>query len=405
MRSAARPLSEVAPEAAHPIPQVADGFQRQPPPSYLVGCCFVFILLFLPQPPSFLELDFVVLVTTKSIHKRVQILIRETQPEINPWGISFSQGLFNMSSDSSFFRTSSLPQHVVLYEAKFLWHYDHRFGGYDLVGKAKGKGGRGLPDQRLENYLDPYYKIEPRYWVDEDEFKARVPNMWDHKWFIGFRDVTNSKLERTVVFSVIPYLAVGHKAPLVFPHSSPTVKHLACFLANMNCLVLDYLARQKIGGTSMSYFILKKLPIFPPDFYQTEDIDFISTRVLELVYTAWDVQAFAQDMGCRGAPFIWNEERRSILKAELDAYYAHLYGLTRDELRYVLDPPDIFGEEFPSETFRVLKEKEIAEYGEFRTKRFVLEAFDRLSANKQHYFTRLDPPPTDPRVAHPTKED
>jgi hypothetical protein len=77
-------------------------------------------------------------------------------------------------------------------------------------------------------------------------------------------------------------------------------------------------------------------------------------------------------------PFIWDEQRRAILRAELDAYYAKLYGLTRDELRYILDPADVYGEDFPSETFRVLKNNEIKKYGEYRTQRLVLEAWDRM---------------------------
>jgi hypothetical protein len=105
----------------------------------------------------------------------------------------------------------------------------------------------------------------------------------------------------------------------------------------------------------------------------------ISSRVLELVYTAWDMQPFAQDMGYEGAPFVWNPERRAILRAELDAKYAKLYGLTRDELRYILYPKGVYGEEFPSETFRVLRDKEMKEYGEYRTQRLVLAAWDELS--------------------------
>ena len=68
------------------------------------------------------------------------------------------------------------------------------------------------------------------------------------------------------------------------------------------------------------------------------------------------------------------------LRAELDAYYARLYGLTRDELRYILDPKEVYGEDFPSETFRVLKEKEVKQFGEYRTSRLVLEAWDNLNA-------------------------
>ncbi|MDJ0576343.1 MAG: hypothetical protein QNJ65_14380 [Xenococcaceae cyanobacterium MO_234.B1] len=138
------------------------------------------------------------------------------------------------------------------------------------------------------------------------------------------------------------------------------------------------MARHKVGGTHMNFFIVKQLPVIPPKTYTEEDIKFISTRVLELVYTAWDMQPFAKDMGYDGEPFIWDEQRRAILRAELDAYYAKLYGLTRNELRYILDPADVYGEDFPSETFRVLKNKEINQYGEYRTQRLVLEAWDKL---------------------------
>ena len=77
-------------------------------------------------------------------------------------------------------------------------------------------------------------------------------------------------------------------------------------------------------------------------------------------------------------PFKWDEERRAVLRAELDALYARLYGLSFDELRYILDPADVYGPEFPGETFRVLKEKEIKKFGEYRTRRLVLEAWERM---------------------------
>ncbi len=70
--------------------------------------------------------------------------------------------------------------------------------------------------------------------------------------------------------------------------------------------------------------------------------------------------------------------RRALLRAELDAWFARAYGLTQDELRYILDPADVHGPDFPGETFRVLKEKETAKFGEYRTRRLVLEAWDKL---------------------------
>lgn len=64
------------------------------------------------------------------------------------------------------------------------------------------------------------------------------------------------------------------------------------------------------------------------------------------------MKGLAGDLGFDGSPFQWNEERRARLRAELDAWYARAYGLTRDELRYILDPADVMGEDYPSETFR-----------------------------------------------------
>src|SRR5215813_11565253 len=87
---------------------------------------------------------------------------------------------------------------------------------------------------------------------------------------------------------------------------------------------------------------------------------------------------FARDLRHDGLPFAWNEDRRALLRAELDAWYARAYGLTRDELRYILDPADVKGADYLSETFRVLKTNEIRRYGEYRTARLVLQAWDRL---------------------------
>jgi hypothetical protein len=149
-------------------------------------------------------------------------------------------------------------------------------------------------------------------------------------------------------------------------------------MGNLNSAVFDFIARQKIGGTHLTFTVFRQLPVIPPDRYSRVDIDFIAPRVLELVYTAYDLKPFAQDMGYDGEPFIWNPDRRALLRAELDAYYAKLYGLTRDELRYILDPADVYGPDFPSETFRLLKNNEIKQFGEYRTQRLVLEAWDKL---------------------------
>jgi hypothetical protein len=150
----------------------------------------------------------------------------------------------------------------------------------------------------------------------------------------------------------------------------------------MFALVYDYCVRQKLGGTNMTFGYVKQFPTLTPNSYTEADLAYIVPRVLELTYTAYDLSAWAQDLGHSGPPFPFNTDRRAQLRAELDAYYARLYGLTRDELRYILDPADVMGNDYPSETFRVLKNGEMREFGEYRTQRLVLAAWDALHSKE-----------------------
>jgi hypothetical protein len=203
------------------------------------------------------------------------------------------------------------------------------------------------------------------------------------RWLMGWRDICRSTDERTLIASALPRAGVGHTSPLFFSRETPTL--LAAFLANMCSVPLDFCARQKVGGTHLTFGSLRQFPFLPPSSYNPADLEFIVPRVLELTYTAWDMQPFARDLGYEGEPFRWDPERRALLRAELDAYYAWLYGLTRDELRYILDPKEVMGDDWPSESFRVLKEKEERPpphgFGEYRTRRLVLGAFDRFHAD------------------------
>ena len=143
---------------------------------------------------------------------------------------------------------------------------------------------------------------------------------------------------------------------------------------------MDFVLRQKLNGINLTFGYLFQLPVLPPSLYNASDLEFIVPRVLELTYTSHSMAPFARDLGYDGPPFAWDEDRRALLRAELDAWYARAYGLTRDELRYILDPADVMGPDYPSETFRVLKNNEKARYGEYRTARLVLAAWDAQEA-------------------------
>jgi hypothetical protein len=206
----------------------------------------------------------------------------------------------------------------------------------------------------------------------DDWMQRRSP-----KWLMGFRDICRSTDQRTVIVSLLPLGASGNTMPLIF--SNTCLELQAALIANLSSLTLDFIARTKVGGTHLTYGYLKQFPILPPDGYTEADLAYIVPRVLELTYTAHDLAAWAQDLGHSGPPFPFNPDRRAQLRAELDAYYARLYGLTRDELRYILDPSDVMGDDYPSETFRVLKNGELREFDEYRTQRLVLAAWDQLN--------------------------
>ncbi|MBD2247480.1 DNA methyltransferase [Nostoc sp. FACHB-888] len=302
---------------------------------------------------------------TKKIYQNTPVLENE-YIKSNPWNISFMR-MFDMANDSNLFKDEVADNLLPLYEAKMFYHFDHRWATYDN-GEVNN-----LTDINKSN---PNSFTTPRYWVNKKDVENRLEN-WDRSWLLSFRAITDSRNERTAIFSILPKVGVGNSAPIILLGIDKAAL-VSCLQANLSSLVFDFVTRQKVGGTNFNFFIVKQLPVIPPEYYTSEDIKFISTRVLELVYTAWDMQPFAKDMGYDGEPFIWNPNRRALLKAELDAYYAKLYGLTRDELRYILDPADVYGADFPSETFRVLKNNEIKQFSEYRTQRLVLEAWDNM---------------------------
>jgi hypothetical protein len=338
---------------------------------------------------------------TRKIYKNVPILIRETPNnalERNPWGIRFMQGTHNMSSDSHLFLTApelskgkrvcvggaalskDFDGYLPLYEAKMMTIYDHRFGSYPL---GAVEDTRALPRLSFSQYSDPDFEVNARFFVDSTEVKKCL-NGYEKSWIICFRAMSNHSNIRRFIPGVIPYSAAGHSLTLLKPDRAITGRRLTCLVANLSSLVLDAVARWKVSGTNLSFFFVQQFPVLPPDFYSASDEAFIVNRVLELTYTTHSLKEFAQDIGYQGHPFAWDVSRRAHLRAELDAWYARAYGLTRKELCYILNPADVMGEGYPSETFRVLKNNEQTEFGEYRTQRLVLEAWDKLEQGILH---------------------
>lgn len=325
---------------------------------------------------------------TKKIYRAAPVLIDENNGDGNPWGIRFMT-MFHMSNDSRLFTDASGECLTPLYEAKLIHQFDHRWATYGENGSSR--------DVSEAEKTDPNFTVTPRYWVDAREVARRLADKdWRHDWLLGWRDITNATNERTLIASVVPRVGVGNKIPLFLFAEEISAELAAAFLANLSSLTLDFTARQKIGGTTLNYFYIRQFPILPPSRYTEADLAFIIPRVLELTYTAHDLKPWAQDLGFDGPTFAFHPDRRAQLRAELDAYYARLYGLIRDELSYILDPADVMGDDYPSETFRVLKNNELREFGEYRTQHLVLREFDRMilaDARGEAFVSLLDPPP------------
>lgn len=326
---------------------------------------------------------------TKKIYRRVPVLIDESKGAAgNPWSISF-MAMIHMANDSGLFRTAAQltadgaqrdgpnwigrdkAVWVPLYEAKMVHQFDHRWATYE----DNGSDSRDMTDAEK---CDPASFAQPRYWLEQSEIEARLSVRCGNKWFIGWRDICRNTDVRTLIASAVVRGAIVGDLPILIFSAGISTKQTVALYGALNAMVTDFVVRQKVSGAHLKQFHMKQLPIPAPNHYTPADLDFIVPRVLELTYTAHDLAPFARDLGYDGPPFPWNPERRALLRAELDATYAKLYGLTRDELRYILDPADIYGDDYPSETFRVLKNNETRQFGEYRTRRLVLEAWDRL---------------------------
>jgi hypothetical protein len=188
-------------------------------------------------------------------------------------------------------------------------------------------------------------------------------------------------------------------------------------LASLGSFAFDFVVRQKMGGVNLSFYLVAQFPVLQAEQLSIFHLH-ILPRILELTYTAWDLKPFAQDCGFNGPPFRWDEDRRSLLRCELDAAFFHLYLPANADGTWKKDENEADAElaalcatfptprdavEYIMDTFPIVKRKDEAKYGEYRTKRTILKIYDAMQnsiATGQPYQTRLDPPPADRRCCH-----
>jgi hypothetical protein len=323
---------------------------------------------------------------TKKIYRHVPVLVREGTPDGNQWGVDFST-MFHMTNDSNLFRTAGelaelgaeldgnvwrkgSEEWLPLYEPRMVHQFNHRWGDFSL--HAAGSADTQLPNIPDSRLADPSYAVQPRYWTDASEVRKRLSR--PAEWLLGVRSITNTTNERTMIATALPVSAVGNNELLLFTITPG--RHTCLLTALLNSFVFDYCTRQKLGHAAINIFVAKQLPVLPPSAIKEpapwtpgETVcDWMVRRVLELTYTAVDLAGFAADLGYQGPPFRWDPDRRRELRAELDAACFHLYGLDQEEAAYVMD------------TFPIVCRRDEATYGEYLTKRIVMEQYDILAS-------------------------
>jgi hypothetical protein len=310
---------------------------------------------------------------TAIIYGQAPILVRHgSDGSGNPWGVKL-RTMFHKTNAShagdllSADGIYSESTFTACTEGDYGYQFDHRYSTYEqgsirYVSDVEHRSPDFEPTFELVAKVSTFLQIS-RSWTSTES----APSM------LGFRRVARSTDDRTSISCILPFMPATYGWILVTGVSAPD----QCMLvANFNSLILDYCLRNKLSQPSIPQGSFEQLPILPRERYGAHD-RYIIERVLELSYTSNALRGFARSLGYEGPPFKWDEDRRATLRAELDAWYARAYGLTRDQLRYVLDPADVMGADFPSETFRVLKEKEERLYGgDYRTGRLTLAAWD-----------------------------
>lgn len=235
------------------------------------------------------------------------------------------------------------------------------------------------------------------------------------KWFLGWRDITNTTNERTLIASVVPRTAVGDKLLLIYSKQEINIR--INLLAILNSIVCDYAVRRKLGSTSLKYFIFKQIPVLNPNtFLQGNSFlpdseKWLITRITELIYSEISLECVSNDLGFTQSPFIWDDSRRFKIRCELDAAFFHLYlpcendGGWRKAENESDEQLATLKQHFPTprdavdyvlEQFPIVKRKDIAKHECFRTKERILEIYDAMleaQRSGQPYQTTLNPPP------------
>jgi hypothetical protein len=313
---------------------------------------------------------------TLGIYRRVPVLVNEADSlHGNPWGVFYLRLVHAGDHAEELFMTrDNLMDPLPVREGKTIHHFDHRYATYS----------DGVPVDVSSNAKIHGTEYSPRYWVEKSFFESLMEKYADQDWFLAYRDIARTTDARTVIAAAIPRAPATVDLPIL----GSTHSERLLLLGNFNSFVFDYVTRQKSAGTHMSFFLLKQLPVLAEgaylDFQRKIGVSssWVTERLTRLSVTDSDMLALGHHYGM-SQPCAWDEDRRNIMKAELDAAYFHMYGISREDAGYILD------------TFPIIARKDNVQFGEYRTRRLILEIFEEMQNSIDSgvsYQSKLTPP-------------
>ncbi len=327
----------------------------------------------------------------RRIYERHPVLVdRSAGYERRAWPVRY-QRMFDMTNDSGLFRTAEQLRdmdlypadgnrwqqgdelYLPLYQGRMINQFDHRAASV-RVNPESTHNPYLSEELSEEQHADPAFLPQPRYWVSNQHVEKGFPKK--RGYALGFRDIASPTNVRTVIASVVPWAAYGNKLPLLMPEYDDTVTYTAdawLLVACFNSFAFDYVARKKVQGTSLNWYIVEQLPViaridYDQFFGEKTAREIVRDHMLQLTYTATDMLPFATSIGHSGPPFVWDAEKRRHLRARLDALYFHLYELSKDEAGYILD------------AFPIVRRQDEAEFGKYRTKELIIHYMNALAA-------------------------
>ena len=173
---------------------------------------------------------------TRQMYERHPVLVnRSDGAEVMAWPIRHSRGMFNLTSNSSLFRTAEQLKeegfypvdsnrwkqknelYIPHYQGRMIHQFDHRRNSVGVNPKSTHNPYVNIQVTQ-EQHADPNFYPKPQYWVPSRAVEASVPE--SRGWSLGFRDVARTTDVRTMIASVMPWVGSDLAIRLILPKDS-----------------------------------------------------------------------------------------------------------------------------------------------------------------------------------------